>query len=180
MTDAVEIEKAKVLANTDGTTIPPATTKGPSAQEPKTLTLEEQEEKRKARAARFGIPMVDKKVERPKNGKKQEAAKPATEKKDIVAKNSGKRQAPTPTPKALSMEDVERIKKRAERFGTTDSEQYAHALLEEKRLKRAMRFSSGGDATASQNDPADHGDAIKKAKVSEGDGVPGAATEASA
>ncbi|KNC76995.1 hypothetical protein SARC_10536 [Sphaeroforma arctica JP610] len=158
-------EEAKTVAGAEVATPVTSTTKLED-DAPKVLSAAELEAKKKARATRFGIPMNDTKVQIQKSGTATTTKAGAN--KD--SKDTRKRPIAKNKTKELTLEEVEIIKKRSEKFGTTNSEQYLHALAEEKRLKRAARFSTG-DASAPEDTASEKREeaepAAKKAKTSE-------------
>ncbi|KZS98555.1 hypothetical protein SISNIDRAFT_481279 [Sistotremastrum niveocremeum HHB9708] len=123
---------------------------GAATVEAAAAKADEEAEKRKARAARFGIPVVEPKAPKPPRQPK------------AAAKEQSKADAPKPKaptqPKAAviktTVDDTEKVQKRAERFGLnkptapSTGEKRSRASIavdeeeEEKRKKRAARFGA--------------------------------------
>lgn len=143
--EKAELEKETATAGTEPSpapVVPPEPTKAAAAT---TKTSENQrsemtfEEKRAARAARFGIPMVETKKttpkKRPQNEKKGSANK--KQKKGPQQKNEEKEKP------LLPVEEIEKRLKRAEKFGTGDNAQ----TQELKAMLRKHRFANKGGGT---------------------------------
>lgn len=143
--EKAELEKETATAGTEPSpapVVPPEPTKAAAAT---TKTSENQrsemtfEEKRAARAARFGIPMVETKKttpkKRPQNEKKGSANKKP--KKGPQQKNEEKEKP------LLPVEEIEKRLKRAEKFGTGDNAQ----TQELKAMLRKHRFANKGGGT---------------------------------
>eukprot|EP00544_Gedaniella_sp_CCMP2646_P012639 CAMPEP_0202485748 /NCGR_PEP_ID=MMETSP1361-20130828/4506_1 /ASSEMBLY_ACC=CAM_ASM_000849 /TAXON_ID=210615 /ORGANISM="Staurosira complex sp., Strain CCMP2646" /LENGTH=228 /DNA_ID=CAMNT_0049114719 /DNA_START=62 /DNA_END=748 /DNA_ORIENTATION=+ len=142
--EKAELEKETATAGTEPSPAPvgpPEPTKAAAT----TKTSEKQksemtfEEKRAARAARFGIPMVETKKttpkKRPQNEKKGSANKKP--KKGPQKKNEEKEKP------LLPVEEIEKRLKRAEKFGTGDNAQ----IQELKAMLRKHRFANKGGGT---------------------------------
>lgn len=144
--EKAELEKETATAGTEPSpapVVPPEPTKAAAAATTKTSENQRSEmtfeEKRAARAARFGIPMVETKKttpkRRPQNEKKGSANK--KQKKGPQKKNEEKEKP------LLPVEEIEKRLKRAEKFGTGDNAQ----TQELKAMLRKHRFANKGGGT---------------------------------
>jgi SAP domain-containing ribonucleoprotein len=106
-------------------------------------------EKRAARAARFGIPFVEpKKPQTPKKRQQNDHKGSNKKQKKGDNKQQGEKQQKKNTPKKkemppLSVEEIEKRLKRAEKFGTGDNAQ----TQELKAMLRKHRFAAGSSTS---------------------------------